>query len=133
MSTIDQGCVDVVMPAHAEAVVLARLQVAGVARLADLDVDEIADLRLAIEELCVALLALDREHDGRLHLTLEWGDAVIAATCVLEDAGRVSWGEGDELSELSSQILGALVDEHGLDRVGEGSPRAWLRKKRSVR
>lgn len=131
--SIDVGTVDVAMPAHPEALVLARLQVAALGRMLDLDVDEIADLRLAIEELCLIVLAQPRNHRGRLHLTMTWGDATIEATCeVLDDDvpfGEDDWDEAYP-RELSSQILGALVDEHGVE--GElGARRAWLRKKRA--
>jgi len=49
--SIEEGTVDVTMPAQAPAMVLARLQVAGVGRLLAFDVGEVADLRLAVEEL----------------------------------------------------------------------------------
>lgn len=133
--SLAEGTVEVIMPAHPQALVLARLEVAAIGRMIDLDVDEIADLRLAVEELSLIVLAERREHRGRLHLVLEWADATIAATCFVEDDdvpfGADDWDEAYPRG-LSSQILGALVDEHGVE--GElGARRAWLRKKRPSR
>jgi hypothetical protein len=133
-SNLDQGSIDVYMPAHPAALVLARLQVAALGSMLGLDVDAIADLRLATEELCLLVLAPPSPRRGRLHLTFEWGEAAIATWCVLEpeeDGPCVEAAEWDDTatSGLSSQILGALVDEHG----AEGQPgalRAWFRKKR---
>ena len=58
------------------------------------------------------------------------GDA-IGVECTLERAGvaDVSTPEGDEVAELSVQILDALVDDHGRE-VRDGSVHAWLRKRR---
>lgn len=132
--SIDVGTVDVSMPAHPEALVLARLQVAALGRMLDLDVDEIADLRLAIEELCLVVLAQPREHRGRLRITFDWDENSVGATCeILPDEIPFGDDDWDEVypRELSSQILGALVDEHGVE--GElGARRGWLRKKRSA-
>lgn len=136
-STLDEGTIDVYMPAHPAALVLARLQVAALGSMLDLDVDAIADLRLATEELCLLVLAPPSGRHGRLHLTIAWGESEIAVSCTREqaapgdDARLADAAEWDDAatSELSSQILGALVDEHGT----EGEPealRAWFRKKR---
>lgn len=130
---IDEGIVDVYMPAHPEALVLARLQVAALGRIVELDVDEIGDLRLAVEELCLLVLAQPREHRGRLHLSLGWHESSIEVSCCVEEDdvafGADDW-RADYPGDLSAQILDALVDEHGVE--GEsGAKRAWLRKKRS--
>jgi hypothetical protein len=111
--------------------VLARLQVAGVGRLLDLDVDDVADLRLAIEELCLSILPA--AHDGdRLAVRIEWDDATISARCELAPVRpgvSVRELELDGSFELADQILDALVEAHGMDADG-GVPRAWFRKKR---
>jgi hypothetical protein len=131
--SIAVGTVDVTVPAHPEALVFARLHVAALGRMLDLDVDEVADLRLAIEELALVELAQPRDHRGRLRITMSWADATIEATCeLLSDDVPFSGDDWDQAypRELSLQILGALVDEHGVE--GEpGARRAWLRKKRS--
>jgi len=129
---ISMASVDVTIPAHPAAMVLARLQVAGVGRLLDLDVDEIADLRLAIEELCLTVLAASNDRD-RLAVRIEWDDAAIAARCELLPSrpGRAGLEEVTDraTSELAGQILDALVEEHGTE-TEDGVPRAWFRKKR---
>jgi hypothetical protein len=130
MSEGNRAEVELTMPAHPSTMLLARLQVAGVGRLLDLGADDVADLRLAIEELCLGVLAQASDGHDRLALQLCWDDAAISASCaLLRGDGAASDGWVDVGSrELSSQILGALVDEHGTD----DGPRAWFRKKRAM-
>jgi hypothetical protein len=126
--SLDTGVVDVYMPTHPEALVLARLQVTAVGRFLDLDVDELADLRLATEELCLLALADHAVAGRRLHLILEWEPSTISAACELTgpDSDVVALASPDP---LSSQILGALTDEVGV-RDGPEGRRVWFRKKR---
>lgn len=129
----DRDGVELTMPALAAFVPLARLQVAVVASVLDARVDEIDDLRLAIEELCLWALRRPRDTRGHLHLQIHWEDGLLDAECTLladkhplpADAERPD----QLLDTLSMQILAALVDEHG---VSDGTePRAWFRKKRT--
>ena len=69
--------------------VLARLQVAGVGRLLGFDVDELADLRLAVEELCLDGLARSRPED-RLRLEISWDDAGVKVCCGVDRRGGAS-------------------------------------------
>lgn len=129
----DQDGIDLWMPAIAAFVPLARLEVAVVASVLDARVDEIDDLRLAIEELCLWALRRPREYRGRLHLELRWEDRLLHASCTLVadevPLPRDAEGPDELLDTLSMQILAALVDEHGVSTTGE--PRAWFRKKRT--
>ena len=59
--------VELSIPVRADLVVLARLTAATVASRAGFGVDEIEDLRLAVEELCLSVV--DGDDGGRLHLT----------------------------------------------------------------
>jgi serine/threonine-protein kinase RsbW len=118
--------VDLSIPVQADLVILARLTAATVAGRAGFGVEDIEDLRLAVEELCLSLV--DPTSDGRLHLTFECDDSAITVECVLESKeghGR----SGDDADDLSLRILDALVDDHGRE-LGGGQPRAWLRKRR---
>jgi hypothetical protein len=55
----------------------------------------------------------------------------IGVVCTLAGAGvaSVPGPNGNETAQLSEQILDALVDDHGRERL-DGSVRAWLRKRR---
>ncbi len=124
---------------------LARLTAGVVAARADLDLNDVEDLRLAVDELCLSLMG-PLGTDGRLLLRYGWDAEMIEISCTLvSDDGSVD-GSGDETAdppergeisgqaemlrqELSSQILDALVDAHG-ETENDGHPQAWLRMRR---
>ncbi len=127
--------VELSIPVRADLVILARLTAATVAARADFGVEEIEDLRLAVEELCLSIVRGGRG-GGRLRFAyVRDGDAV-EITCALEpEPGGDEGVPPDDpaldgaADELSLRILDALVDEHGRTLVG-GRPSAWLRKRR---
>ena len=119
------------IPVRADLVVLARLTAATMASRADFGVEEIEDLRLAVEELCLSVVRRD-DTAGRLRLTYtRTVDAVeIRCTLDLADNGAPDRGAADRVADdLSLRILDALVDDHG-QQLLEGRPSAWLRKRR---
>lgn len=131
------GAADVVelsIPVRADLVVLARLTAATVASRSSFDVEEIEDLRLAVDELCVSMVG--EERGGRLALRFVRGGEDIEVSCTYHadspagapDAGRAP--DGPSPDGLSARILDALVDEHGRDDHG-GLQRVWLRKRRA--
>jgi hypothetical protein len=109
----------------------------AVAARAEMAVDDIEDLRLAIDELCLSVVG---EHTGgRLELRYDWDPSGMEVTCTFRPTGatvaeefsaEVSDGEnvGQLPTDLSERILDALVDEHGRDAV-DGGHRAWFKKR----
>ena len=127
-----QGAVQLRMPATASYMLLARLEVGAIGGILDCSVDEIDDLRLAVEELCLWVMRQPRDRRGTLQVGLWWDDQTLEATCDLEpdDVAMTEPAEVDELTDgLSRQILAALVDEHGM-MTDDGRIHGWLRKKR---
>lgn len=124
--------VELVLPVRADLVVLARYTAATIASRADFDVEEIEDLRLAVEELCLSVV--DGSRDGRLELRFQRDEGEVEVECVFVPAGGTSpnGSSVERHSDLSDRIVDALVDEHGQDLDG-GRPRAWLRKRRTPR
>lgn len=120
--------VDLSIPVQADLVVLARLAAATVASRAGFGVEDIEDLRLAVEELCLSLVGT--REDGRLHLNYECEGDSITVRCGYETEGGANGSRGGEADDLSLRILDALVDEHGHEQL-DGRPSAWLRKRRS--
>ncbi len=135
------------LPAHPELWSLARMTASGIASKLDFDVEEIEDLRLAIDELCGSC-ALGDDGSGRIELSYRWDDRSIEVVCRVEfapsrrrDAVAVHAVEplgepgspGGELSvdELSARLLDALVDEHGVEPFDGLRRRGWLRKSRA--
>jgi len=112
-------------PAAPERVQLARLVVAGIADGLGFDLDEIEDLRIAVDELCFALLGAG-DAVGPLQLVYRPTDDGL----VVEGECRVDVGAGRvELTELSEAILSSLTDEHEVTWA-DSSARFRLRKRR---
>lgn len=123
--------IELEIPARAELLQLVRLTAGVVAARAGLGLDDVEDLRLGVEELCLSLLGSPGDTSGRLALRYGWDDEVVEITCTLvtEAPPGPEGPVGDLAHELSSQILDALVDEHGTSPIG-ATPQAWLRMRR---
>ncbi len=122
--------IELSLPVSADLVVLARLTAATVASRAGFDIEEVEDLRLAVDELCVSLV--DQGGTGRLVLafTRDAGRIEVSAEHQMDGAGPPEALADPDADGLSARILDALVDEHGRDHHG-GHRRAWLRKQRA--
>lgn len=111
------------LPAAPELVRVARLTGAGLATRAGLGYDEVEDLRIAIGEAC-SLLIGSGQRPGTLTLTFTLDADAISVEIVGTLEGDPPT---DEDTELSVQILSAVVDEH---RVDAPSDRVWVTKRR---
>jgi len=123
--------VELSIPVQSDLILLARLTAATLASRAGFDVEEVDDLRLAVDELCV--LVAGAGGAGRLQLTFSTTGEAVEVICTLDGPdpeGGEQWDEHGE-RDLSVRILDALVDDHGEEFDG-GQRRGWLRK-RSVR
>ena len=135
--TVVTDHVELTLPARPDLLVLARMTVGAVAARAAMAVDDIEDLRLAIDELCLSVVG---EHTGgRLELRYDWDPSGMEVSCTFRALGSDSPGsrsveslDGDSVGhlpmDLSERILDALVDEHGRDAV-DGGHRAWFKKR----
>jgi serine/threonine-protein kinase RsbW len=143
----DEHTVVLSLPAQPELWSLARMTASGIASRLDFEVEEIEDLRLAIDELCGSC-ALGKHTSGRIELSYRWDDRAIEVVCRVEaaPAGRsdavavhaveplgTPGSAAGELSvdELSARLLDALVDAHGIEPFDGLRRRGWLRKSRS--
>jgi serine/threonine-protein kinase RsbW len=127
-SVHDHTEVRLAVPATPEFLRLARLTVAGVASRMGFTYDEVEDLRIAIDELCFALVGTKgREGKIELRYSLDDDDLMVEGRGTFSDQGPVV----ATLSPLSRQILAAVVDEHDL-AAGERGPTFRLRKRRSA-
>ena len=130
--------IELSFPARPDFVVLARFAAATVAARAGFDVEEIEDLRLAVDELFVSLGPMAR--DGCMRMELERSDDTVSIVGAFRrfraegfaeprrDGQDETWEKAAELSEL---LLDSLVDEHGRE-TRNGRPTAWLRKRRTL-
>ena len=107
------GNVRLVVPAAPEYLRLVRLTAAGLASRLGFTFDEVEDLRIAVDELCFHLLG-DVDDEAELaaeNRTMDLTYSAAADSITITGQTGAS-GAVPEPSELSVQILDALVDEH---------------------
>lgn len=119
--------VELTIPVTADLVVLARFTAATVASRADFDVEEIEDLRLAVDELCLSVV--QDGVAGELNLQFMHDGEEIEVSCRHKGIRPPPSAADEHLDGMSGRILDALVDTHGL-RIEDGQRHAWLRKRR---
>jgi serine/threonine-protein kinase RsbW len=128
----DQGEFDGVelsMPATPELLHLARMTAGVVAARADLELDDVEDLRLAVDELCLPFLSPEAGTGRRLVLRYGWDGPTIEISCMVTGGLQKVRTDDPVRDELSTQILDALVDAHGV-LTSDGQSGAWLRMRR---
>ncbi|MGH9064753.1 MAG: ATP-binding protein [Acidimicrobiales bacterium] len=118
--------VRLILPAAPEYLRLARITASGLASRLGFSYDEVDDLRLALDELCFALVGADGRA-GTLELRYMTPGEAIEIEGVLHDGGA---SEAPALSDLARLILQALVDDHAVREDGDHRPVVWLRKAR---
>jgi serine/threonine-protein kinase RsbW len=118
--------VQLVMPADPEFLRLARVTAMGLASRLSFTIDEIDDLRIAIDELVFGLIGT-AGRPGRVTMRYALQDAglEVRGTGTFED-GAATPG----LTELSELILDAVADEHSLEPDGP-NPTFRLLKRRT--
>src|ERR1700735_2995401 len=139
--TSEREIIEISIPGSVDLVVLARFTPATIGARAGFDLDEIDDLRLAVDELSVSFGPLEAE--TRLRYTfLRQGDTV-NGRCTSEqsdDDGDGDSGAGhserdlidwQQARELSAQLLDELVTTHGRE-IANGRSVAWLTKQRGT-
>jgi anti-sigma regulatory factor (Ser/Thr protein kinase) len=128
--------VELTIPVRSDLLVLARLTAAALASRADFGIEDIEDLRLVVEELCLSVVG--NETNGTIHLQYTRDDGLITVGCSLSREGG-SDGRADgpadgpadgEANAMSLRIIEALVDEYGENMVADRR-QAWIRKRRS--
>ena len=78
--------VELSIPVQADLILLARLTAATVASRAGFDVEEVEDLRLAVDELCVSVV--NGASTGRLQLTFVTTDGNVEVSCAVVPSMR---------------------------------------------
>ena len=104
------------VPASLEYVRIVRLTTSAMASRFGFDVDEIENLRVAVDELSSTLV--EGAGSGELEITIS---ATGADFCV-EGHAPIEDGRALELDQLTAQILNAVCDKYEL-RVADGAAR----------
>ena len=109
-----QRTVSLTIPAKPDYIVLARLALSAVCRIAPLELEAAADLKLAITEAATFLMGGDRRSAARgddegpqLHFTFDLTDEEI----VVEVTGSEERTFSEEERELSRAIIDATADD----------------------
>ena len=126
--------IELSLPAHPELWGLARMAVASIASMLAYDFEAIEDLRLAVDELCIAC-AQGSSPQSTLHLSCNWSDAGLYLDCTvslvaseLVAIDETAEPKGMSQQDLSESILSALVDAYAISAVDNSSRTGWLRK-----
>ena len=117
------------VPAQPEYLRMTRLLAAGVASRVGFTLDEVDDLRIAIDELCFSLVGASGR-DGTVTVRYR----LLADGLVVEGEGHFPDGMNNEplLSPMSMQILRAVADECELEPGLEGPTFRLVKRRRSA-
>jgi serine/threonine-protein kinase RsbW len=102
------------IPADAAYVQLARLVASGIAGRLDFNIDEIEDLRIGVDECCVALLDCSSPGSS-MHLRYSWDSHEVLLQASVEAPPHTG---APEVAGITGQILAAVVDDYRLGRDG---------------
>jgi serine/threonine-protein kinase RsbW len=112
-TTLD-GPIELTIPADSRLLRLVRLVASGLASTAGFDVEQLEDLRIAVDEAVAALL--EGGDGSRLALSFEIQERGVA---MVGHTGRSTEGFEGERLEISRQILDAVCDENELVPDGD--------------
>ena len=122
-----QDEVRLTVPATPEYLRLARVTATGLASRLGFTYDQVEDLRLAIDELCFALIgSKGKVGTVSLRYAVASQGLEVVGTGLFEDDVSL----GPSLNDFSQQILRALVDEYGVALDDDGRPCFRLVKRR---
>jgi serine/threonine-protein kinase RsbW len=117
VSDVDGEEVRLTMPATPQLLRVARLTAAALASRLGFSFDEIEDVKIAVDELCFALVG-SKGRDGNLTIIYRLREHNLE----IAGEGNFTTDEREPApapSELSAQILAAVVDEHDISRDGD--------------
>jgi hypothetical protein len=134
LRTSEREIIDVSFPGSVELVVLARFTAATIGARAGFDLDEIDDLRLAVDELSISFGPLDSSTSLRFEFFRDGDTVIVRCTREPMKTAGTERGEQDVIDwqqarELSEQLLDELVSAHGRE-ITNGRSVAWLQKQR---
>jgi serine/threonine-protein kinase RsbW len=104
------------VPAESRYVRLVRLAAAGVATDAGFDVDDVEDLRVAVNELYTLMVDDAEDSSASVELTYTQVDGAVTVVGVRRVDGEITAPDGPE--DLALEILRVVVDEHSFEVEG---------------
>ncbi|HLI15767.1 MAG TPA: hypothetical protein VKV23_06925 [Acidimicrobiales bacterium] len=127
------------LPADARFGALARMCASALASQLGFAVDEIEDLRLAVDELVISTTA-GATPQARADLEFVFSDELLEITCTAsgvvadDDEEEPDSGDAGILPQriLSERILDALTEAHAIERQSISTRRGWIQVRRTV-
>jgi len=107
--------VKLAIPTSLEFVRIVRLTASGLASRLGFDVEEIDNLRIAVDELAGAVV--DASTSGKLEVTFRDGDGELR----IEGHAPVAPGRGLGIDDLTAQILNSVCDKYELRVDGDSA------------
>jgi hypothetical protein len=129
--------VELTFPWDPELLSLARLTASTVASRLDFTIEDVEDVRLAIDELCMAC-ADGAGPDSRVQLCFEHDGQTLSIQCTIDHVRAVSGAGGEDVlagmtaGELARRILNELVDTYQVGAAVAGTRTAYLEKRRTA-
>lgn len=119
--------VSIRIPASPEYIQIVRLIASGLATRLGFTLDDIEDLKIAVDEMC-AYLTGTQGRDGELQIRFSVGDDRIE----IDGSGHFTPGVKvrTQLTEFSQRILDTVVDQASLEQT-DGHPTFTLTKSKS--
>lgn len=119
---------DVVLevPAAATSLRVVRMVAATIVADAGFDVDEVDDVRMAVDELCAAVIESGPESPVRVQLRVDTDRLVVRVDAAQPHADRLA-----VVDELRMAVLGATAGEYRF-ALADGRSVAWLAKRSEV-
>ena len=133
--------VQLTMPAKAEYLILARLALAGIAREIPMSESALADLKLAVTEVCGNAVRHAYGDAGAGPVRVRFDVASDAIQVTVEDDGagmaldvpeRISIGEEPVEEGMGLAIIRAVVDDLTVDGRPDGRPGTVVRLRKSL-
>lgn len=121
----EPGDVVLEVPAEPSSLRVVRMVAATVAADAGFDIDAVDDVRMAVDELCAAILESRPSSPIRMRLRVD-GDGLVARA----DAPQPDTAARAVVDRLRAAVLGATADSYRLTQL-DGHSVGWL-VKRSV-
>lgn len=103
--------VEIVLPAERSLIRVARLAMSGIASMCGFDVDGLDDMKIAVDEVCTALMALGDGSAVRVRLASVVPGGVSIDATVTVSASAALDGEG---AALRDRVLEVISDRHEL-------------------
>ncbi|WP_426571547.1 hypothetical protein [Aquihabitans sp. McL0605] len=124
MDTPESPIVTITVPADVRFFRSVRLAVGGLATLVGFDVEAIDDLRIAVDEVCAALVDAGNGDDLRLEVCAQVGTSLRIEGTV----PKGTLGFDEERFAFSRQILSVVADEYGYT-TDDRSVNCWLERR----